>query len=161
MNALETAKLCRIITSLNPAQRFDEETPTVWHAVLVEVALDDALESVKRIARRSPWISAADICAEVRLIRRDRLRASAAADELVPNVDPDDIEAFKAERLAIMRAAADGSLDPEAYAASGRTLTGVPPRRAIGAGGTPDDVRRAIRAGVTTKRIPDDSRSAS
>lgn len=154
MNAKETTRLCRIITSLNPAQKFDAETPGVWHAVLVNIPIGDALDAVKVIAQRSPWISTADICAEVGRIRKSRVQASKAVDELVPNVDPDDPVAFKAERLAIMRAAADGHLDPEAYAASGQTLSGVPARRAIGAGGSADQVREAIRSTVITRRPP-------
>lgn len=41
----------------------------------------------------------------------------AAAEKLTPNVSPDDPKGFAAERRAITRAAADGTLDVEAYAA--------------------------------------------
>jgi hypothetical protein len=47
-------------------------------------------------------------------------------DRVVPNVDPDDVEAWLAERRALIAAVAAGTVDPDAYARSGRTLTGAP-----------------------------------
>ncbi len=129
MNATETSKLCRVIASLAPAQKFDDETPAFWSLVLADVTYADASEAVKRLARRIPFIGTADICAEVAVIRKARVQSAEAADELVPNVDPDNAHAFIAERRAIMQAAADGVLDVAAYAAGGVTLTGVEPRR--------------------------------
>lgn len=47
----------------------------------------------------------------------------AAAEKLTPNVSPDNPALFAAERRAITRAAADGTLDPVAYAAGLITFT--------------------------------------
>jgi hypothetical protein len=155
VDATETARLCRMIASLSPAtaKLFDEYTPAMWHKVLADIHIKDALEALERVAARTPWIGTAEICAEVAVIRKARLQASDAADELVPNVDPDDLESYRAERRAIMRAAADGILDPEAYAASGRTLSGVPARKAIGAHSGSEPVMAAIRSGLG-KQVP-------
>lgn len=105
MNATETARLCRVIASLAPAQRFDEETPAVWHAVLIDVQIADALEAVKVIARRDRFVAPADIVTEVRKIRAERL---AASDRILPDVDPDDVPGWLAARRSALAALADG-----------------------------------------------------
>lgn len=155
MNAAETNKLCRVIAGLAPAQKFDDETPAFWCTVLADVAYADASEAVKRLARRIPFIGTADICAEVAALRKARVQAADAADELVPNVDPDDAHAFIAERRAIMQAAADGVLDIETYAAGGFTLTGVEPRRPRAEmTADPERADAIIRAGVAALARP-------
>jgi hypothetical protein len=112
VNATETAKLCDIISSLCPAQRFDENTPAVWHAVLVDIRIEDALDAVKHLASRQPFIGASDICQQVKAIRRDRIERS-GVDGLAFN-SPE-------ERRALIQAAGDGTLD-EHLQAEGRAM---------------------------------------
>lgn len=73
MNHDESARLCRVIAGLAPAQAFDETTPALWQGVLADVRLVDAMEAVKAIARRQPFVAPADVIAEVRSIRSRRL----------------------------------------------------------------------------------------
>ena len=73
MNVTETTRLCRAIAGVAPAQRFEDETPALWAGVLADIRLVDALEAVKRLARRQAFIAPADIIAEVRTIRARRL----------------------------------------------------------------------------------------
>jgi hypothetical protein len=153
VNATETARLCRIITSLAPQQKFDDDTPAVWHAVLVDVNVADALEAVKILARTRPFIGTSEICEQVRLIRKARTEEAAG---VVPNVDPDDIPAFLAEQRAIFGAAADGTLDPQRYAEGGWTLSGAAPRiarKALG-DGQPERLLTMIETGVQLPRVP-------
>jgi hypothetical protein len=154
MNLPEVHRLCRIIGELAPAQKFTEDTPVMWEAVLADVTLADALEALKAIAKRQPFIAPSDICAEVGAMRRARLQHSVDADGLLPNVDPDDVASWAIERRAILAAAAAGVLNPEAYTASGQTLSGVPAMNAVTGEPRPDAVRRAIAAGVRLPPMP-------
>lgn len=155
MNATETVRLCRIITSLAPQQKFDDDTPAVWHAVLIDVTLSDALTAVKILARTRPFIGTSEICEQVHLLRKARLEEAAG---VVPNVDPDDIPAFLAEQRAIYAAAGAGSLDTTRYGEGGWTLTGAPPRlprRALaGAIEDPERLVSILETGAQLPRIP-------
>lgn len=126
MNATETAHLCRVVSALAPAQKFDDETPAVWHAVLVDIRLPDALEAVKLIARRERFIAPSDIAAEVARLRRERLEH---ADRVLPDVDPDDVKGWLEARRAGIKALADGAEPPPAAPAGeldGRVRAAIP-----------------------------------
>jgi hypothetical protein len=152
MNLIETAKICSAIRGMVPNQRFEDDTPEFWQVPLADIPYLDAREAILRVIKRQQYIGVNDILTEVAAIRRARIQTAEDADGLVPNVDPDNPRAFIAERRAIMAAAADGSLDVDAYAAGGFTLTGAPPRRAIGPAGDPANVARAITSGVRFPR---------
>lgn len=141
MDIKETAKLCHVIASLKPAQRFEEKTPTWWQPVLEDIGIGEALVAVKELAREEKFIDTSDICKRVAANRS--ARAQADVDALVPNVDPDDVTAFVAERRALLAAAAAGLLDAAEYARGGFTLTGAPPRRARQQE-LPDDPERVL-----------------
>lgn len=53
-------------------------------------------------------------------------RRLASIETVAPNVDPDDVEAWVAERQALIAAVRAGAVDLAEYARSGRTLTGAP-----------------------------------
>lgn len=53
-------------------------------------------------------------------------RRLASIETVTPNVDPDNVEAWVAERQALIAAVRAGTVDLAEYAASGQTLTGVP-----------------------------------
>lgn len=156
VNLAETTKLCKILASLLPAQKFEADTPTVWCGVLDGIQYVDAIEAVTRLARRMPFIGTSEICSEVAAIRKSRVQAADAVDELVPNVDPDDPAAYNAERRALMQAAADGSLDADEYASGGVTLTGTDPwrpRETTAISARPERVR-AIIEGRPLRSVP-------
>lgn len=145
MNAQETARLCRLIAALSPAQKMDDETPAVWSVILADVTLSDAMEAVKVIAARQPWIAPADIVAEARRLRKGRLESVGTP---TPNVDPQDTQAWIAEQRALTAAVAAGQMDESGkreYERGGRTLTGAPPMYALDG---PTSERPALMAAV-------------
>lgn len=107
MNQAETARLCRAIAAIAPAQKFDDETPAFWCLLLADVRYMDAQEAVIAIGRRQAWIAPADILAEVRRIRASRL---GTADTVLPAADPDDVRAWLRAHRAQLTALADGEL---------------------------------------------------
>jgi hypothetical protein len=123
VNIAETARLCKVIAAVAPAQKFDADTPAVWAGILEDVRIEDALAAVKTLGRRERFMAPVDIITEVRTIRTLRLQA---VDKATPNVDPNDEGAYRAELAAIRSAVADGSLDVEQYVAGGMCLTGRP-----------------------------------
>lgn len=118
MNVAETTRLCRAIAGVAPAQRFEDETPALWAGILADVRLADALEAVKRLARRQAFIAPADIVGEVRAIRARRLdgvdRLAHLADtpeqwrEIIRRVADGDVT---------VPAAVEGTQDPRVRAA--------------------------------------------
>lgn len=111
MNHQEAVGLCRIVKAVCPHQAIDEATPDMWGPVLAHIRFVDAKEAIVNLARTSPFISPAEIVAEVKRIRAKRL-----ADHPEPT-PPDDltpvetIEWLRATRAAI----ADGN-PPEVLA---------------------------------------------
>ena len=114
MNVTETARLCKVIAAVAPAQKFDADTPAVWAGILEDIRIEDALAAVKTLGRRERFIAPVDIITEVRTIRTLRLQA---VDKVTPNVHPDDEGAYRLELAAIRSAVADGTLDVEQYVA--------------------------------------------
>ena len=147
MNLDETTRLCRLIAAVSPAQRMDAETPATWSVLLDDVSLSDAMECVKIIARRQPFIAPADIVAEAKRLRKARL---AEVGTPTPNVDPEDTAAWIAEQRALTAAVADGRMDEAGkaeYERGGRTLTGAAPMYALDG---PTSERPAIMAAIQT-----------
>lgn len=131
MNVQEVIRLCRVAAALSPSQRFDDLTPDVWAVPLADVTLADALEAVKEISKRQPYIAPNDIISEVDRVRAKRLAMRRPA----PNVDPDDPQAQRAEMLAIRDAIASGRMDEaerDRYEAGGWNYIGTPPHYALG-----------------------------
>lgn len=152
MNNTETAKLCAAISQSAPAQRFDDDTPAFWAVLLADVRYQDAREAVVRLLKRQPFVAPADIVAEVRVIRDDRLDRTELP---VPNVDPNDPRAHLDEIRALRTAIADGVYDADAYAKGDITLSGHPVRPAIGAEvHKPRAVEAAIRSFAAGTRVP-------
>lgn len=147
MNLLEATKLCRIIASLIPSQKFDDETPAMWSVPLADMPLADAQAAVRRLVKVQRYIGVADLYSEVSAIRQQRL-SDDKTDTIVPNVDPDDAEAYRAELAAIRVAIGSGAFDPDQYAAGGMTLSGAVPMRALG-----DLDTRRITPALTLKEV--------
>jgi hypothetical protein len=125
-----------------------------WHEDVGQWDFPTAREAVTRHnARTRDFMRPFDLTKLIREIRSERIDD---VGPMIPNVDPDDAAAFNAETLALRQAAADGTLDADAYRAGGFTLTGAAPRRALSAGvaDDPERVMSVIEAGVSLPRIP-------
>jgi hypothetical protein len=116
----ETVTLARYVRALCPQQRFDEYTPDAWHDVLGAHRLDDARQACANLAARQPFISPAEIVAEVRRIRGARLGDTPPAYD-PPRGDETGAE-YVARRRAQLAAIGDGREQPLAIGA----LTGGP-----------------------------------
>lgn len=108
MNVAETARICRAIAEMKPAQKFDDETPSFWALALADVRYEDARDAVITLARSKGFIGTDDIVAEVRKIRSERL---ATSDRILPDVEPDDVAEWLAARRAGVTALADGLVE--------------------------------------------------
>lgn len=52
MNRSEATTLTRVVKAICPSQLIDDETPTAWEMALFDISAADAMEAVRRIARR-------------------------------------------------------------------------------------------------------------
>lgn len=77
MTRTEAVQLVALVASISPAMRIEDTTADAWHLVLDDLRLADCVEAVKRIARRERWIAPADIRAEVRVVRDERIDRAA------------------------------------------------------------------------------------
>jgi hypothetical protein len=106
----ETVVLARYVRALCPQQKFDEYTPDAWHDVLADFDLTDARTAAATVARKQPFVSPAEIVAQIRKQRDDR-----AADYQgpglsvdIPDADPDDVPAYLSALRGLRTRAADG-----------------------------------------------------
>jgi hypothetical protein len=106
----ETVVLARYVRALCPQQKFDEYTPDAWHDVLADFRLADARAAAAAVARRQPFVSPAEIIAEITQIRSDRATdfQGPGLPAEVPDADPDDVQAYLAALRGQRVRAADG-----------------------------------------------------
>jgi hypothetical protein len=131
MNPIEAVTLTRYVKAICPQQKFDEFTSDAWADVLVDIDADEARAAVVRLARRQPFISPAEIIAEI-----VDVRAEAASDfqgpglpAEVPDADPDDPAAYIAALRQQRYRAADGlELKPRPMKALLAGITGEIPK---------------------------------
>jgi len=138
MNRQETVALTRIVAAACPQQAIDDYTPDAWYELLDDLTFADCREAVRVIGRRQPFMAPAEIRAEVRRIRNDRI-----ARTVLPAPPPeltDDPAAYREALAANIQAAADGELPA---AADGPKMIGPPPGQRTG--GPPVSLRGAIR----------------
>lgn len=76
----EAVVLVRYVRACCPQQQIDELTPDAWQNLLGDLALDDCRLAVNTIAQRQPFVAPAEIRAEVRRIRNDRVTAAPIPD---------------------------------------------------------------------------------
>ena len=112
MTPTEAAMLCAYAEQCCPQQKFNEYTGDAWGDLLADIRYVDAKEAVIAITRRSPWISPAEIIAEVKKMRAKRI------DEFGPitppaDLDPDDTTAYREWWKDVQRQIADGDLKPK------------------------------------------------
>ena len=113
MTPEEAAVLSAYAEQCAPQQKFNEFTGDAWGDMLADIRFVDAKEAVIAITRRSPWVSPAEIIAEVKRIRAKRIAEfgpipAPPAEEL----DPDNWRAFIEWQTATTKAIADGDLKP-------------------------------------------------
>lgn len=101
MNIAETAKVLTLI-QLVDRRHVDETTIAAWHDLIGDLDFTDACEAVRAHRRASTdYLLPAHVRAGVRVIRGARL---ARHPDPLPDVDPDDIQAYQVRRRQ-MRAA--------------------------------------------------------
>jgi hypothetical protein len=73
MKQTETVILTEYVQDCCPQQHIGEYTADAWHDLLGDLDLEDCRLAVQAVARRQPFVAPAEIRAEVRKIRDDRL----------------------------------------------------------------------------------------
>jgi len=74
MTPLEATTLCRLAKAMCPQQAVDEFTPDAWHMLLDDLRFEDAKAALVNVARQQPFVAPAEIRAEVRKIRSQRIK---------------------------------------------------------------------------------------
>lgn len=144
MNPAEAVAICRVVAAMCPAQKLDEHTPDAWALVLDDIRLEDAKAAVVALGKRQPWISPAEIRAEVARIRAKRIGEAI----LTPPADLDEAETIRWIADARRRL---GDGEPLEAVQGNRGMPAPRPVAALiasvdRASTLPDDVRRARRA---------------
>lgn len=75
MTPIETVALCRYVKACCPQQAIDEYTPDAWFDLIGGLDFEDAKTAVRRVAGRQPFAAPAEIAAEVKRIRAERVQA--------------------------------------------------------------------------------------
>jgi hypothetical protein len=70
---VETVKLTRYVHACCSQQHIDDYTPDAWFDLLGDLELADCKAAVAEVAKRQPFVAPAEIRAEVRRIRNERL----------------------------------------------------------------------------------------
>ncbi|MEU7044972.1 hypothetical protein AB0A77_28490 [Streptomyces varsoviensis] len=119
--------IAQYVSALCPAQRFNEFTPDAWTDVLAPYDAAEARAAAVAVASRQPFIAPAELIAEIRARRADRI----AAANLVYDGNPDETGAESARSVrALIRSAADGRTPPAAIGRQVRALEAAPSGRA-------------------------------
>lgn len=107
MNELEAVQLARYVRALCPQQKFDEYTADVWGDVLEDYDFEACKRAAITLGRKQPFIAPAEIIAEVRRGRTERL------NDFQYEPDPDETpEQYLANRRAQIAAVAIGHRPP-------------------------------------------------
>ena len=139
MTPPETVLLTEYVRACCPQQAIGEYTPDAWHDLLGDLSLADCREAVVAVAKRQPFVAPAEIRAEVRKIREDRLARTPLP---APPADP---ERYREVLAANVARVADGMTVRKALAGP---LPGDPPaewRKAREAITPPEQVKRDPR----------------
>ncbi|MFI1714944.1 hypothetical protein [Streptomyces litmocidini] len=120
----ETAQLVALVAAMCPSMHLEDTTTDAWHLLLADLDVADVRAAVTRLGRERSRIAAADIRAEVRAIREERLARNPLP---LPDSDPDDPRRYRAELLDLVTAIASGQRVERIPAAPGG-----PPSRLTG-----------------------------
>jgi len=150
----ETVMLCRYVKACCPQQAIDDFTPDAWHDLLGDLTLADCRAAVMVVGKRQPFVAPAEIRAEVRRQRADRLSRNplpAPPAELT-----DDQAAYKRWLDGQITSIANGHSVNQALGDSQRPrpLAIVSPKRRA-AEPPPESVARADTAREVLNRLED------
>jgi hypothetical protein len=112
MTPSETVVLTRYVKACCPQQAIDEYTPDAWYDLLDDLEFADCKTAATAVAKRQPFVAPAEIRAEVRRTRSDRL-----ARELPPAIPhelTDEPGRYRAELKSELGKIADGFSVPRA-----------------------------------------------
>ncbi|MFB7228483.1 hypothetical protein ACFCY9_12275 [Streptomyces fimicarius] len=111
----EAILLLEYVAAACPAQRISEFTPDVWGELFAPYHLDEARAAVITVAARQPFVAPADVIAEVKARREERIELA----HVVYDGNPTETGAQSAaSRRALITAAADGLLPARTPAAA-------------------------------------------
>ncbi|AMW11647.1 hypothetical protein A4E84_20400 [Streptomyces qaidamensis] len=111
----EAILLLEYVSAACPAQRIGEFTPDVWGELFAPYSLDEARTAVLVVARQQPFIAPADVIAEIKARRAERIELA----NIVYDGNPEETGAESAVALReIIRAAGDGLTGPSSIRAS-------------------------------------------
>ncbi|MGW3847142.1 zinc finger domain-containing protein [Streptomyces fagopyri] len=111
----EAILLLEYVSAACPAQRIGEHTPDVWGELFEPYALDEARAAVLVVARQQPFVAPADVIAEVKARRAERIELA----NIMVDGDPTLTGAESAAALReIIRAAGDGRTGPSSIRAA-------------------------------------------
>ena len=140
MNATEAAVLCRFVKACCPQQKFDELTPDAWALLLSDVTLVDAKEAAITVAKRQPWVSPAEILAEV---YRSHRGAAFSLGHIIPPRELADLPHRENAWKRTLRAAVVDGCDEARAIQVANASQGI----------TPDDEPLALTAGETIAKM--------
>lgn len=137
MTPREAVLLTRYVKACCPQQQVDEYTPDAWHDLLGDLDLDECRQAAAAIARRQPFVAPAEIRAEVRRLRDDRIsRLPLPAPSPDEAVDP---RVYRDRLAEIVQRAGDGRMPFKAITA--------------GRGAEPSDEFKAARSTADNDRV--------
>jgi hypothetical protein len=118
----EALVLTRYVKACCPQQAIDKYTPDAWYRLLGDLEYADCELAVDAVAKRQPFVAAAEIRAEVRKIRDDRLARTPLP---APPAEATDTGRYQEIIRANVQRIADGTSLHRAIA--GAPLPGEPP----------------------------------
>lgn len=114
MTPREAWALTRYVAACCPQQAIDEYTPEAWHDLLGDLDFGDCKLAAAAVGRRQPFVAPAEIRAEVRRVRGDRVaRALPPAPPAEMADRPVEGRYAKAVLAAVRRIADGKQLTPE------------------------------------------------
>jgi hypothetical protein len=120
----ETVLLVRYVKACCPGSQIDEYTPDAWHDLLGDLELADCKDAAQAVAKRQPFVAAAEIRAEVKRIRETRLARTPLP---APPADAADRPGRYQQIIAAnVKRIADG-MDARKALGAGAPLPGDPP----------------------------------
>lgn len=141
MTPQEAVILTRYVKACCPGSQIDEYTPDAWHDLLGDLRLDDCRAAVASVAKRQPFVAPAEIRAEVRRIRNERIAHSVI--EAPPAELAGDPRAYQRVLIENIRKAADGQGVPASPERPALTAAQQPGRAPVSLRAALTDLRRA------------------
>jgi hypothetical protein len=113
MTPAQAAELLAIAATFDRRTVGDFEA-RAWAKALTGLRLADCAEAIQNhYTNSTDWLMPAHVRAEVKRIRAERVRSVPSSALEPADVDPNDIEAYQAARLELVRRIADGEPLPE------------------------------------------------